>query len=321
MVTTVVVSADEVAAKTAGAWCFAASNLLDDLNTSLFGNMATAIEWRVSGAQDSGTDITDANKPSKRLHDRHTHLANGPAAGTISLVDTVYLHMQPLAGTDDDHTFDVCMIKPLNFESSPRPIDVQILITDSTDPTFSSPTIAATFNGNSDNTKLVLLFANRHTDIDLVRISFATDDSSNFGAYEPEIGEVLLGRRRQLGFLPLIPFDEDPRDSRVAEFISDSGVISRHVFSSGRQRFQFNYSPTPSGVTGLDEVATLRSWFSETNFGSDNFLLIDSPDVAAPHPSHWCYVENPELNMLLQGPTERRLDMTFVEVPPYQVDD
>ena len=326
MVTSASVDVDEEAARVAGSPSFLGINVLDDPETDFgFGNMSTAIEWRTSGSASSGSDITDSAFPTSNVDDRNAHTFSAPDEAPISALPDVFLIMAVEPGTDDDHTLNTIAFKPINFDLAPSTIRIFVRIADQSDPNFASSELVLSRTSISTNEWIVATVltgaGTEYTDFGLIRLEVELESGSWGGSFAPQIGQVIVGKRRQIGFNFLTPFDDEPRISSVTDFMSNSGVLSRHILHKGKNSWSLLYNPTNSNAnqTGIEEVDNIRAWFADTDFGTLNFLFVDQPATTPPR-GHWVFVNDPELVLPLRGPFDRGWSTGFTELPPFETD-
>lgn len=299
-------------------------------------------EWSLSGSfVDSGSggdkNITDLNFPTRRVNDRQPHAGSQPAAQSVdstllSNAGAVSLLFDLKKGTDDEHTFDVWSLTLTNEIPEPvlstdiASLSITLIVAD--DNAFGTNVVfIKTVQNVKGPTKIVELSLGltsndrRWNDVQFAKIQIEARDqtgaTADFADYKPNIGQVLLGRRRQMGHQPKIPFDDQPQESNTVDFISDSGVRVSHVLASGFARISTAWAPTESGASNIDEVDTLRKWFKDIGFGTKHFMWI--------HPlksrEHWMDLEGRVLNLPLQGPVERAAEFTMIEIPPFTTDE
>jgi hypothetical protein len=94
------------------------------------------------------------------------------------------------------------------------------------------------------------------------------------GTFIPQIGDLWLGRRRQMRSKPLLPADPDATITNAGEHKAASGPITRYIYSSGQASRPFRW-----WIVTNAEATDLASWWSESKRGKA-FLFILKPTTA-----------------------------------------
>ena len=254
------VSADELTAKNNDAPMLIGNNLLESFNA--------AAQWRVSGEWTAGTDVTVSGAPTRLAHDRNGKIVTRGSATT----STISLIFDIEASTS--RAFDTVAIIGHNYAQS-LPANVFVDISDNAN--FAGFVEVATFAAPTTSKRKVSLSlttgmgSNRRIDnIRYVRIRH--EKGVNFSIM-PQIGEVILGRRRQLTAKAQIEFQDAPLRSSVTDFRSESGTLTRHKLYSGAGDRELNFK-FGALTTTLDSEVSLRDWFTDCDNGSKAFGCI-----------------------------------------------
>lgn len=143
-------------------------------------------------------------------------------------------------------------------------------------------------------------------------------DSGNFDANVPQIGQLVLGRRRQLTRNPFRPFDPKGLISRTRPFVSDDGSITDFVQAQGLAMLRPRWMPSASDDKfGLDDPDQFLQWFRECAYGTGPFQWIPDPETA-PNIAYFMKMQRPALPMPFTEANIRNLSgMVFVEQPPF----
>ena len=286
-----------------------------------------AAQWRTGGSWASGTDDTATGYGGRRAYDRFpSNQTKGTTAGT-----TFYLLFDlktDAASVGDAGTFDTVAILNHNLGTlltGVHTAQIDVEISNSSD--FSSEyTIASRANITTDKR---IIFWNlgtpegatyeTYTAVQYARIKITTTTS----IAAPSIGQVIFGKRYQMSQRSNVPYDDEHYQSEVADFISQSGNISRYKRNSGGRVFDLSFSPTGVDGFGLDDLSTLRDWFKNCDYGSKPFLFLDKPyserETAldgVTRNGHYV-ISDPALNLTASGPSLREGAFSFRELAPF----
>ena len=258
------------------------------------------IKW-LAGDNLSGTDLTHASYPIKRVFDKHQHLYTKPDTG-----GGVEFNLSMNLGAA--YEFDMVMIGGHNFGTEGS---LTVKFEKGTSSTFGTTSTLSTWTPGSSNKRLVSVALDTDGDGTALRWSEQYLRINITGStFTPQIGEVWVGRRRHLPYKFNIASQEKRTRSEVLRFESRSGITTTYTLSQGRA--------LRSGVVEMDgstHISDVTSWWSECAYGTNPFLWLDNPGTT---PSD-CHVMtcNPELSFELTGPSSRALDLDMVETAPY----
>jgi len=154
--------------------------------------------------------------------------------------------------------------------------------------------------------------AARYSGVEFVRVDIIS--AFSFGVNVPRIGDIFLGRRRQLPHFPNAPYDKTPLESQVSDFESLNGDTQRVVKKRGRM-----VKPLRLVTGGIGEPYDykneIREWYRQTGQGTRRFWWIDDP-ATAPE-ARQVLLREPRLVMPLLGPNASEANLTIVEQPPF----
>lgn len=164
--------------------------------------------------------------------------------------------------------------------------------------TFTGASLLSTTNINSimssdDRFSDLTLFhtgtvARRYSAVQFVRIRIT------IASGVPQIGQVILGRRRQQQFHPSLPWDSTGERSRSDDFTAPSGMLSRQMRYKARREIDASFRhSTPT------EQSDLLSWWDQIDEGGLPFYYHDAP---ATYPS--------DFNMMMMGRPSLRYPWT-----------
>lgn len=248
-----------------------------------------------------GSDETDSDFPAGRVGDGYHQSMTKPDHAA----STWYLHIDLGAVV----VFDTLVLAGHNFNT----VGLTSVTVRETDASWTSTSLIASFSVPSSNARLVSVnlddgnstpqrYSSRY-----IRITMVAG-----GAVIPEIGEVYLGRRRQMRRFFNLPFDRTPSESLVDMIQSSSGVFSPYVRNRGRRRFQVSYRKLADATT-IDE---LQNWFAESKQGTKPSLFIPQPG-SLPNNAYFVFPQPAELKFPFEGPFDRATTLQLVEHAPF----
>lgn len=138
--------------------------------------------------------------------------------------------------------------------------------------------------------------------------------TGTFGTVVPRIGEICLGRRRQLARAHDYPDDDRALASRVDEYEPDGGATVRLVRYAGRREFEATWTADEIDESGLDDMATWRSIFTDLGQGARPAWYVRDPSTPADAPF---VILDPSLRLDHQGPHHARRTVQARELPPF----
>jgi hypothetical protein len=304
------VTAAELAARARDLPILVGSNAVEDYNA--------LPRWSTTGSWASGSDVTAPAGPTRRVFDRR-----GTARSFPTLVPGAasYSLLFDLAeGTDAAHTIDTLAIWSDNFRALDADVTVYVDIANNSAFTTDLRTIAEfDIGARGDVERLVSTDLGpggdeRYTGVRWVRVRVTTTAVGGFTVV-PEIGEVVLGRRRQCSAQPSTPYEEQGVEADVVDHESQSGASTRYVRWRGRRTFDIRWRLGGDG-DAIGFETTLREFWRESGDGTKVFAWIESP-IDAPYAVHFCAADPPVLSLPRQGPVERSSSFRFVEVAPF----
>ena len=216
-------------------------------------------------------------------------------------------------------SFDTLCIIGHNLNSLGA-VSVSLEIADSSSFGTNSKEIAKyTVSGSTDNRILVTNLnsaggsntysasgtAQRYSSVAYARVKILHSTSS-----VPELGEILLGTRHQLQRNPDTPWNNKDEFSQTTDFKAVSGLVKRYVAYRGQAVRAFRASLSSSA-----EISVIDTWFNAIDEGTKPFLYIETPSSSAD--ARLMILEDTSLNFALVGPTERVLQFSMREQPPY----
>lgn len=266
------------------------------------------VEWRIDGSFDSGVNATDPSYPGSRIYDGKTHVrtrATTTASDISLMIDT---------GTDGIE-FDFFSIIGHNFGDSSTNVTYTLQISNNSDFSLNVVTLAAsTFivgNGNPRIIDMSLFHTGsvplRYSGVQYIRIRL-----QSVSLYKFEIGELILGRRRQLKRQPNIPWDDYALGSLSDMAVSMAGVITKYSRNFGGRRMAATFNPHETQY-----INDFKAWWEDIDYGARSFVWIDKPGTA-PGATYLMHIDatNAMLGIPLVGPIEREISIASVEQGP-----
>lgn len=241
----------------------------------------------------ASTDETDSDYPVTNAFDRFLHKLTKPDSS-----DTEWYLVFRADNTIDVNTI---LIGGHNFDQAGAAVTAEVQISDDGSTWASLHTFSATTSGKRLYAETVL----NYMGVEYLRIKITCDL-----AFTPEIGEFFVGPKQLLDHQPNIPWDDQSLRSQVSRFKPKSGIITTYVFSAGGRFGSMTLQPDSTA-----EIDLIRNVFKNTNFGTKPFLFVDHPNATTPN-AYWM-VMDPELDMPLQGPSDRLTTINLEEMSPY----
>lgn len=287
--------------------------------------------WRTSGSFASGSDITDPNRPVRRLYDGQLGAGTSPNSSIVTTSTPVYLLLNLTAAAS--RGFDSAMIA-VDLGAVGAGVEVALQIANAN--TFAGAVTVAeaqTWETGGGRQKIIVWDLRDPVggvdgidvaNAQFVRLRFQLATGPTWTGV-PVVYEVALGRRFQMAHFPRYPHDPEQRASVFSDYVADSGWVQRVIRSVGMQPVALNFMPQSEGLNGIDEVDTIRRWFAATNYGARNFLFCDDPGsvasgVVTPATAPrglWC-LPPPSIAVPSIGPFVCDFSTEFRELPPYR---
>lgn len=132
------------------------------------------------------------------------------------------------------------------------------------------------------------------------------------GNFRPTVGEIVLGRRRQLQHSPRISggYDDQSLVSKRTIVEGRTGARTGFVEYEGRRELR------GTTVLNTDETTEVRAWFRECGYGTGHFAWIENASTPTTG-CYWMDLEDSRLEAVLAGPLHREWTIEAVELPPF----
>lgn len=246
-----------------------------------------------------GTDRTSTATPASRAYDGKAHL---PVTTTITDTDWYYVLDVGSAGIE----FDCAFILGHNFDSA-SVTGISLQIADDGAFTTNAQTVG-TFSLRGSDKRLgdIELYhtgstARRYSTVQYIRLVV-----SKGSAFTPQLGELVLGRSRQLEKMPALPFDDRPLVHRIDSDVSDGGVITSDVKTVRGTELLGNLVLSESAG-----VSDLRAWYRQVR---STFMWLWEP-ATNPQDAN-LMVLNSQMRMPHEGRSSRLLPVDAIEQGP-----
>lgn len=262
------------------------------------------------------TDRSDANAPTRRLFDRAAVAPSEPTFETGHGQWGVLFNLDASTLTDGLHSFDTVTILNHNLASLGNPVTLFLTIADDTNFTSNAVEILGGGLGLPVTSNERILVTNlagvngRYAGVKYIWLSILADTGTIDIA--PYIGEIILGRRRQLAHFPDVPWEDRGSSSETVDHHAWSGTVTRYVKHSGRRDMDWTLRSGGSAEV-VDQENEVRSWWRECQFGTQPSVVVLHPQ-SSPTPLYML-PEQAELQMPVYGPYERAFKMRLREQP------
>jgi len=255
--------------------------------------------WNLTGSFATADGSAAGHELSVCAGDGATHVLSYP-----SLVSTLWYAL--FAFESPGIEFDTIALLNTNLDENigfPAIIEVQL----DNSYTFPSPTQASyNLTYGSGWKRLMFLDTNRYSGVEFLRLRIVVPSMT------PEVGEVFIGRRRQLQQHPRLGFDHQNLVSTRKLGRTPSGVLTPYSLRQGQR--VMDVSLPCHRDDDVDDIEGLYE--TDTSFGSDPVLWLDSPTSSFRQDFSMMHFDPPELVGQYSGPSERQFSFRLVEQGP-----
>ena len=288
---------------------FASANALRDYNTAPA--WFTTRTWL-------GTQVDEPNAPGRWVHDDSMRVQTNPVSTMTGAAAHLLFDLDDAAGNE----IDMVIIGNHNFAELAGTINVAVYCAD--DSAFTTNlNLMASWSGVSTDDRLVDLSL-LHTAVTNRRFSSARyvsidiTTTSNFTAPNPrpKIGEVFLGRRRQLARKHDYPGDDQAESSRIDLFESEGGYSTAYRRAYGRRDLDLMWTADQADDLGIDDQATWRAIWSDMARGTRPVWYLREPSTT---PGDAVLMRAMGLRQAFKylGPNHAERKFSGVEMPPF----
>jgi len=273
-------------------------------------------QWSIVAGSFADADVSDPDWPTRRLSDGHGYLPSKPSASLSGM-----FRAWAMVQCNTSKPFDCAVILGHNFGSLCA-AGVLVTLEVADNDTFSTNLSKVyqwgsigdyiTTNRRLVSTSLVPLGESGSkllSGVAYARVKVQTSDSSDFLEL-PRIGEIILGRRRQLPFAGLHPYNYRSIRSTAFDFTSKGGVTTRYPAARGQSYFNHRFNPASAS-----DIAIFDSIFSDCSQGQQPIVWIEKP-TAEPTVALHGFIGTTKDKVLVDAyETEYRID--FDENSPF----
>ena len=278
----------------------------------------------------SETDVSDATYPTRWAYDDHLHLTTQPEdqdpivpgysllfdLGEAVDIDTIVIANHNFKAIEDEAGVDlrvkVIIANDGDFQfSGGNPSDVLEIASWDTFTTTERLIAFGLGPAHDDDTQDSNFY--RYSSVRYLQIAIY-DPSTSITA-EPLIGEVFIGRGRQISRSPDTPFDDKHTRSTYIDFGS-RGPRSRYELMRGQQVMNPQWRPSGADGHGLDDVASFDSLWSDCDYGIRPVWFAPQPS-SAPRKTYCGYHAGGDFSRPIQDHTNRVLTFPHEEISPF----
>lgn len=242
-------------------------------------------------------DLTDA--PPKRALDGFHNVLTFPDVAANPGRTEWFLDID----LNDTPEIDCAAILGHNFKDE----GVTLVELSHTNASYTTPTLVESIASFPDNRRIVFLDfgGDRFTE------DFWTLHIEGPANFEPAIGELVLGRRRQMFAHPTLPHDIGRNRTRRDLRQTEGGVIGVYNFGIGQHLQTFAYR-----IASTDTVDQLIAWREDTTFGSRPSLVLPRPNTDKQN-AYVMWMDPDDFTFPFLGPSERLIRMDLIESAPF----
>jgi len=133
--------------------------------------------------------------------------------------------------------------------------------------------------------------------------------------FAPRLGELVLGKRRQLQHHPEFSWNPDDYKGTTSDFHTNGGNVFRYTLARGQAVRRVTLT-----LTSAAEVAAVEAWWSDCNHGKDPFWWVETPK-SDPR-AFLMRVVNAQLDFPQSfGSEGRTLTLDMIEQSPFYIDE
>jgi hypothetical protein len=232
-------------------------------------DVPSSVQWRTSGSWAAGSDGTDTtNGPASYLWDGFVDLRSKPSSAQA----TWYLIINHSATLT---AFDCIFIISHNLGTLGG-VTVTYEVAD--DNAYTSNLVQVASWAVTTSTKRLVALKLDHTGAGIARqytsVQYSRLKIVAAGAVTPEIGELILGTRRQLTRKPNREFDPDHLRSYASKFRGGTRKVTSYVEAQGQKILNARFEPDDS--TEQNDIRAF--WQSDLDMGSHPFVWVPDPE-------------------------------------------
>lgn len=276
--------------------------------------------WDVGSSLATASDNSDPLRPGYLINDGRMDPRTRPDVDARAATTTWRLYTQ-IAPSQE---FDTVVIGNHNLGdlfAALGSLTVDVYIADNAAFSANLLRISRTIlDANSGNARIVAddlgVLAStfgRYSNVEFVRVDIIAG-TNHTAANAPEIGELVLGRRRQFEYYPARPYNRLPLVSESSDFESQSGETQRSTAKRGQwiQPLRFKLGRVSESYQMTDE---LRALFRDCRHGSRRIWYIEQENGSVD--AYQCLLRQSRLPVQQQGVHEHEVSVLLTEQPPF----
>ena len=290
-----VISAAQLAAQARGAPCFVGANVL----------RGSTAAWHI-GDRFSGTQL---DYQDLATHQTNFALNQFPHVGSRCLsgyAASYYFY----AALTAEAEIDTLAINLLYAQQVPT---ITLFVADNA--AMVGRATVGSVTAVPSQSRGLLLAGTRYSGVTHVQVQLDVTPSN----VSPIVGEIFVGRRRQLSRKFSSGFDDYPFGADIADFEPRSREKTRYALAEGYSDFAGSYPLGAEHETLNDEIE-IRSAFTAANYGTSLVCFVLDPSTATaafPHRYHLGYCGDSLITPQAHGAHGREWSFNFREVPPF----
>lgn len=299
--------------------CYLTANALRAVNTHA--EWSTALDW-ATGGSGGASNVSLATHPARFVYDGHAHLRTYPS-NTASSGYYLLFDLQSAATREAD----ALAIVGHNFDELLGNVTVRFGLADSSDFATNPRIIAEWGPGSFTSQRLVELDLSingtggggdyaRFTNVQYGYLLIASTTTMGGANPRPQIGEIFLGRRRQLARKHNYPGDDKAKVSIVDDFEADGGARGRYVKRRGQRDLTLTWTSDEQDTLGLNDIATWEALDVDLEDSTLPFFFLRDPSTT-PADCGLFDFPNPGHAIDWIGPRHGDTTKALLEKPPY----
>jgi len=277
----------------------------------------------------SSASKTLSTHPVARIYDRDFGLVTKPDTATPGPDWALLFDLDDAAG----EVIDSIIIGGHNFNSLAGTLTVQFWVHNNADEPSGAGsgggrTLIAQWSGAVAKTKKRLVsykmggFEGEPLFASLSTVRYCQVSIHSTSNIAPELGEVVIGRRRQLSRKASVGHPADGWSSSLSAWRSESGRRATVEHVSGLRVMRgWRFRPTGSDSFSLNDVDTIKKFLIDCRYGARHFGICPDPNTEDQR-TYWSALDDVEqLELGIEGFAERSWTLSASEIAPSVEDE
>lgn len=280
--------------------------------------LSSSRHWSALGGDFGSASLGWSTAPPEVTHDRAGDPASMPNPAGASIAELVLAWELPA----NTRVVDAVGIVGTNLAQAAADLSDTILVdldtADADDFTTGLTQVATWSVTAAGPTRLGALFSAAYVGQRWWRLTFTRDSAANWpslalGIGLPSIGEVYLGKRRQMPFTPQRPYDALSRVAEEEVMSLPGGTLVGVTVTAPRGVWDLRWR-LRQDEWGVEARDVLRAWYADSHGRASIWM----PDSTAPNVVHLARAREramhaPEVSLQLQ-----EASIALVELPPFR---